>query len=597
MVKQVAPIPDKSPYKAQVKKRLEALMPVLAQAAVGDFTRDVPLTGPHDEFSELYVGVQLMLEVIREKLGQLKQLNIDLETIVAARTNELYGSETKFRAVADTANDAILTIDKHGAISYMNRAAEIIFGRPLAGTTGKSLTLLIPDLDPNYLRTLPPPPSLGSNQLGKLIEATAKHRTGHKFPVELSFATWQTGAQTFSTAIIRDLTVHQMLVRKLAQKTEQLESRVASQTKLLRDRLAETEKSQAEDEALLSSIGEGVVAMNKVGRIFFANREFARLTGASLDDIKGRHFYSTIALEDQTGRLIPRPHRPMQKALQTGRSVSSADYFYRSADNRLFPVSVTATPIILKGNIIGGIDVIRDITKEREVDRLKSEFVSLASHQLRTPATAVKGLLSLLLEGYNGTLTAEQTENLTQAFAENEHELKIIDDMLDVAKLDAGQIVLEYAPVDIASLLRSAVAEQHELIRGRRQVVHIEAPKSLTITADKAKLQMVFDNLLTNASKYSPEGGKVELKLKQTAHQLMIQVKDDGIGIAAKDLPNLFKRFSRAANAEKTGASGSGLGLYLAKQIVDLHRGRIQVASELGRGSTFTVILPKHIKE
>jgi len=430
-----------------------------------------------------------------------------------------------------------------------------------------------------------------------LIEATAKHQNGHKFPVELSFATWQAGAQAFSTAIVRDLTVHHMLVKKLAQKTEQLEDRVQSQTKLLRSQLAQSEKTQAEDEALLGSIGEGMVAMDKSGRIFYANREFTRLTGANLDQIKGRHFYSTITVENESGRLIPRSHRPMQQALQTGRRVSSDEYFYRSTDDRVFPVSVTAAPIVLKGKVIGGIDVIRDITKEKEVDRLKSEFVSLASHQLRTPATAVKGLLALLLEGYNGKLTPEQTANIKQAFDENENELKLVDDMLDVAKLDAGELMIQLAPVDISRLIREVVAEQHIISKTRHQTVDIDLPRELLVPADRSKIRMVFENLLTNAGKYSPEGTKIQVSSEQSAKKLSIHVKDRGIGIAAKDMGNLFKRFSRATNAAQVHASGSGLGLYLAKKIVDLHHGRIEVESGLGQGSTFTVILPKQHKE
>jgi len=572
-------------------------MPIMAQAAVGDFSSNVPLDGPHDEFSELYVGVQLMLDVIREKFKQLEQLNADLESIVAARTTELYGSETRFQAVADTASDAILTIDAHGHLTYMNRAAEIIFGRPLAGIVGKSLRPLIPQLTTKYLSSLGSPVAAANGVPGPLLETTAKHRNGHKFPVELSFSHWRVGKKVFVTAIVRDLTVHQMLVRKLAQRTEQLESRVQKQTLLLRTRLVEAEKIRAEDEALLSSIGEGVVAMDKSGRIFFANREFTRLTGSTMDEIKGRHFYSTIALEDESGRLIPRAHRLMQQALQTGHRASSSDYLYRSADNRVFPVSVTATPIILKGKVVGGIDVIRDITKEKEVERLKSDFVSMASHQLRTPATAVKGLLSLLLEGYNGELAKEQSETLNQAFIENEHELKLVDNLLDVAKLEAGEMTLELARVDLPEMIHATVAEQSELARSRRQTVVVAGPKTLSLVADPAKLQMVIDNLLTNAGKYSPEGAKIHVSYESARKQIILHVRDSGIGIPPNDIPNLFKRFSRAANATQTHAGGSGLGLYLTKKIVDLHRGRIEVTSELGQGSTFSVILPKTIKE
>lgn len=584
-------------YRLLVKQSIETLMPILSQAAAGDFSHDVPTVAPSDEFSELYGGIHLMLEVVREKLGQLENFNLDLEDLVAARSNELYGSETRYTAVADAANDAIITIDSHGAITYMNRAAELIFGRPFLAASGKPLALLIPGLEPKYLEALQAPPFSGSKKLRKLVEATAKYKGGREFPVELSFATWQVGTKTFITAIVRDLTVHQMLVDKLAQRTGELEGRVSEQTKLLRLQLAKAEHSRAQDEALLGSIGEGVVAMDKAGRIFFVNREFARLTGVSADQIKNRHYYSGLKLIDEDGRPVPRSLRPIYQTLQTGRRAFSNHYFYQSADSRLFPVAITAAPIIVKGKIIGVIDVIRDITAEKEADRIKSDFVSLASHQLRTPATAVKGLISLLVEGYSGELAPNQMALLQQAFLENEHELALVDDMLDVAKFDTGEVVLENTRVDVVKLIKAVVAEQQVLTRSRHQTVTIRAPRPVSIWADSVKLQMVFENLITNASKYSLENGRISVGISVSSKETTVRIKDNGIGIAPKDISLLFKRFSRADNAAKIHTSGSGLGLYLAKKVVDLHHGQIAVSSKLGRGSAFTVTLPTQIKE
>jgi PAS domain S-box-containing protein len=584
-------------YQRRTQTRIETLLPILAQAAEGDFSLDVPLVASKDEFSELYIGFQRMLEVVREKLGQLEQLNIELEEIVAARSNELYGSETRYTAVADMANDAIVTIDSHGAITYMNRAAELIFGRPILAASGKPLSLLIPGLDPKYLETLQASPITGSKKLRKLVEATAKYKGGREFPVELSFAAWQVGTNIFNTAIIRDLTVHQMLVDKLAQRTSELESKVSGQTKLLRLQLAKAEQDQAEDEALLGSIGEGVVAMNKAGRIFFVNREFARLTGASVDQIKSRRYYSGLKLVDENGRPVHRSLRPIYRTLQTGLRSFNNDYYYQSADGRLFPVAITAAPIVVKGKIIGVIDVIRDITKEKAADHMKSDFVSLASHQLRTPATAIKGLISLLIEGYSGELTTDQMSLLRQAFIENEHELALVDDMLDVVKFDTGKVILEKTDVDIVKMVKDVVAEQQVLIQSRHQAVIVSSPRPVIVWADSGKLQMVFENIITNASKYTPENGRISVGMSVSDKVAVINIKDNGIGIASTDIDLLFKRFSRAANAAKMHTSGSGLGLYLAKKIVDLHQGQITVASKLGHGSTFTVTLPTQIKE
>jgi PAS domain S-box-containing protein len=581
-------------YHQQVHDRIEALLPILAKAAIGDYSRDVPpLTSPDDEFNELYVGIQLMLEAMREKLSQLDSLTTDLEDIVAARTTELYNSEARYRSVAETANDAIITIDNQGIITYLNRAAEIIFGQTAAQALGHPLTQLIPDLRPSYLKIQPVSPLKTGHELGKLIHATAQHPSGHTFPVEISLAAWQNGSRIFITAIIRDLTVHQLLVNKLAQRTAELKQRVSDQTRLLRTRLAESERDKAEDEALLGSIGEGVMAVDRDGKIFFANREFARMTSTTTTRVKGRYYYTVVNLENEAGEPLPRPERPIEAVLTSGRPITTQDYFYRTRQGRTFPVSISAAPIVLKGKIIGAIEVIRDITKEKEVDRLKSEFVSLASHQLRTPATAVKGLLSLLLEGYNGELTKPQLGSLTQAYSENEHQLKLIDDMLDVAKLDAGELTLELTQLDIGRLIRSVVKEQHNVIRGRRQNLKVTPLPGAKVWADAGKLQMVFDNLIANASKYTREGGQIRITMERSPQFYTVSIQDNGIGIAPRDTANLFKRFSRAGNASRSHSSGTGLGLYLSKKIMDLHHGRIEVVSTLGRGSTFTVIIPR----
>lgn len=581
-----------SDYRDKVHHRIEALMPVLAQAAIGNYNQDVPLDGPTDEFSELYVGIQLMLEAMREKVSQLEELTDDLAEIVAKRSTELFGSETRFSVVADTANDAIITIDNHGHIIYLNRAAGIIFGYPLSKLKGQPLTRLVPSLNPHYLKVLPLPPSGGNQKLQKPVQAMAEHRRGRQFPVELSFATWQLNRKTNITVIVRDLTVHHMLVEKLAQRTNQLESKVAEQTRLLRVQLASAQQNRAEIEALLNSIGEGVVAVNKSGRVFFVNQEFARLARTEPTLLKGRYYYSVVPLEDEAGKGVSRAERPMFRALKTGTRAFANSLFYRPPDGQVLPVSITATPVIIKGKIVGAIDIIRDITKEREADQLKSDFVSIASHQLRTPATAVKGLLSLLIDGYEGPLTSHQARTIQAAYTENEHELKLVDDMLDVAKLDAGEMKLEPSLVDVNKLIRTIVSEQQELI-GQTHPIVVTARRAVKIRADPGKLHMVFENLITNAIKYSPKQTRITVTIRHAGDTATIRVKDHGIGIAPRDVPHLFKRFSRAPNATKTHAGGSGLGLYLAKKIVDLHQGKITVDSQLGSGSIFTVTLPR----
>lgn len=233
-----------------------------------------------------------------------------------------------------------------------------------------------------------------------------------------------------------------------------------------------------------------------------------------------------------------------------------------------------------------------------EFDKVKEEFVALAAHQLRTPATAVKGNLGMLLEGYCGELTAEQKEILHDANTSNERQMAVIDDMLWVARAEAGRLTLDLSPTDLTRLIDEAVNEQKHVIAARKQRLHVEKlERSFTLNADRQKLRMVIENLLSNASKYTPESGTIEILLrpgrKDPDREVAISVRDSGVGIAAEDLGKLFSKFSRIANPLSDQVGGTGLGLYLAREIVKLHGGEIFVDSKIGAGSTFTVLVHK----
>jgi signal transduction histidine kinase len=227
-------------------------------------------------------------------------------------------------------------------------------------------------------------------------------------------------------------------------------------------------------------------------------------------------------------------------------------------------------------------------------DKVKEEFVALASHQLRTPATAVKANLGMLLEGYCGELTAEQAGVVRDANDSNERQLKIIDDLLWVARTDAGRLSLSRAPTDVAQLAAEVVAEQAHVARERRQSLALDpAPALRPVDADPQKLRMVLENLVSNASKYTPEGGAIRVSVGQDDAGTRLAVSDTGVGIAPEDQGRLFNKFQRIDNVLSTQVGGTGLGLYLAHEIVRLHGGSIAVESRPGAGTTFTVTLPR----
>jgi signal transduction histidine kinase len=234
------------------------------------------------------------------------------------------------------------------------------------------------------------------------------------------------------------------------------------------------------------------------------------------------------------------------------------------------------------------------ISKERATEGAKNEFLSLASHQLRTPASNVKQYLGLLLEGYLGKLKPEQKEAIEVANRNNDIGIKIINDLLGVAKLDLDKIRLKKSRLNVYTLVKEVVNDYRPQLRERKQTVKFErAAKKAEILADAYYLKSIFENLLDNASKYSPKKSRINIRVEHSAKKIIVSIKDEGIGIRNKEKSKLFKKFSRIPSEVTSSVEGSGLGLYWVKQIVELHGGRISVKSRHGKGSTFIVEIPK----
>ncbi|MEO7823728.1 MAG: ATP-binding protein [Gemmatimonadaceae bacterium] len=226
------------------------------------------------------------------------------------------------------------------------------------------------------------------------------------------------------------------------------------------------------------------------------------------------------------------------------------------------------------------------------LDRAKDEFIGLASHQLRTPATAVKNFIGLLKEGYAGELTEEQRTYIDQAWESNEQQLEIVDSLLTVARSDSGMISLKRQRIDLHSLVKGIVEQQKPTLVERRQTCRLYVPHSpVYAVADAEYLTMSIENLLSNASKYTRPGGRILIAVLGTDGSACIAVRDNGVGIAPGDISRLFGKFSRIDNELSTQVGGNGIGLYLARRIIDLHEGRIDVESRPGQGTTFTIRL------
>ncbi|HJQ08668.1 MAG TPA: CHASE domain-containing protein [Candidatus Saccharimonadales bacterium] len=233
------------------------------------------------------------------------------------------------------------------------------------------------------------------------------------------------------------------------------------------------------------------------------------------------------------------------------------------------------------------------IQKEQDVELAKDELLSLASHQLRTPATGVKQYLGMVLQGFAGEVSEEQRPLLEKAYSSNDRQLHVINEILHLAKIDAGRIVIARQDTVLNDLIADIVHEQRSDIDTAGHTIAMKLPKKpIEMNIDAHMLRMAVENLVSNAIKYTPRGGTITVKLRKDRNHVYITVRDNGVGIARDDFSKLFRQFSRLPNEMSQVVGGTGVGLYLAKHLVELQHGSISVRSLPGKGATFTITLP-----
>ncbi len=363
--------------------------------------------------------------------------------------------------------------------------------------------------------------------------------------------------------------------------------------------LAEIER--AKDEAMLASIGEGLIAVDDKRRVVVVNKSAEEMLGWKQKDLLGQEI-TKLPLQDEQGRILPPTDRPTSVALATGEITRVNAYFMRK-DKTRFPIAVTSTPVKLDGKTIGLVDIIRDITRESEIDRAKSEFVSLASHQLRTPLGIMKWYMEALgYEDYFKKAPLAIREYMDQINKSNERVLSLVRDLLSVSRIDQGRVKDDPKPVDVVAVVKEVVEQMQILARKNKVALHltIQDQKILPLSIDVLRFHEVMENLIANAIEYTKSAGSVDVTIDKRGKVLIIHVKDTGIGISPADQKKLYTKFFRSEKAVEQNPEGSGLGLYVVKSYVEGWGGKISVHSAEGTGSTFTVSLPilkhQHIK-
>ena len=351
--------------------------------------------------------------------------------------------------------------------------------------------------------------------------------------------------------------------------------------------------------------------MDPGGYIQTWNKGAEKNKGYTHKDIIGKHFSIFYSDQDNADK---KPERELEIAKKVGR-VEDEDWRYRKDGSKFWANVVITALYDEQNNLQGFAKVTRNLTErkvnedslrsanfllqeqQKELQRLnesKDEFISLASHQLRTPATAIKQLLGLMLEGFEGELPQNIRSLLEKTYESNERQISIVNSLLKVAQVDSGKVVLRKKSLDLNEIVRSLIKQYTGIIKLKEQVISVNLQaEPLFGYIDEQYYRMALENILDNASKYTENGGSITISSKMVGEYAVISIADSGVGISPENISSLFGKFNRIPNDLTYKVAGSGLGLYWAEKIIDLHQGAIEVDSELKKGTTFSVSVPR----
>ena len=362
---------------------------------------------------------------------------------------------------------------------------------------------------------------------------------------------------------------------------------------LVEERTRELNKSRESLSVTLRSIGDGIIVTDTGQKITMMNAVAEKLTGWSAKEAVGARLMSIFRVINEETRQPC--ENPAEKAIKTGQAQGLSNHSLLIArDGTERPVDDSCAPILdEKHNIIGIVLVFRDISERRKLDRMKDDFVSMVSHELRTPLTVIQGILANFLDGILGEFSEKQKRSLVTMNDDVLRLSRIINDILNLSKLEAGGMEIHRSETDIEGLAKKCADELAGLAGEKKIWISVESGQKLPpLNIDPDKIAEVFINLINNAIKFTPEGGKITVRISGTKEQAEISVTDTGIGIEEDQIPRLFSKFFQVSRNQPPGQKGTGLGLAICREIIGLHGGKIWAKSEPGKGSVFTFTLP-----
>ena len=369
-----------------------------------------------------------------------------------------------------------------------------------------------------------------------------------------------------------------------------------------RDNSPKSTDSQAE--MVLHAIHDGVIITDSSGAIVFINPAAVRMTGCgSADHATGLDYGLIIKIESKEGREIPDIENPIAQAIRSGQALERYQAcLIDSQSGKRLPVAIAVLPADDKSQC--RIITMRDITKELAEEGEQTEFISTASHEMRTPVATIDGYISLALNPQTATIDDRARNYLVAAHAASQHLGKLFRNLLDITRLDDGKIRPHFRPIDMIAFVGSVIEDYSSQIKASKLKLTFGANshgtggglrinQAVYSYVDVNFMREILNNLIDNAIKYTPAGGSIYVNVRGDGDKTLINVTDTGIGISAEDLAHIFQKFYRADNSDTRSIGGTGLGLYLVKQRAEAMGGKVWAESSFGEGSTFYVSLPR----
>jgi two-component system, OmpR family, phosphate regulon sensor histidine kinase PhoR len=405
--------------------------------------------------------------------------------------------------------------------------------------------------------------------------------TGHG-TVSNAVEAMKKGAYDFITKPFR--ADHMSLVIKRALDKQTLERRARELQDAQAQNLYDLAIEKSRIRSIINCMADGVLVTNRELEIVLHNPALTRLL-----ELPGS-FDSPTALS----ACLPDEdlEQGLRSLLEMGHEESGLISRELQQGNRTIHALSAPVPG-LNGQVLGTVTVFQDITTFKELDEMKSNFIQMVSHELRSPLASIKQLLTVVLDGLAGETTEKQKELLGRSQLKIQSLLNLINDLLDVAKIESGHAFQQLVPLHLAEVLDQTVALLRPRAESHKVALLVELPPDLPlIQADPRSMEELFTNLISNAVHYSPDGGKVNICAVSHGDYLEVLVTDTGVGIEAEEIPKIFDKFYRVKHPKTRQVIGTGLGLAIVKGIVESHRGSIEVESEPGVGTTFRVLLP-----